>query len=85
MPGGPNEKINLMAESACQKVWKRDFDHNIGGDRLTYFGGFLNTKCILLIDHGAVDAQEFTFIHLVWNGQELYVLMLYCFLVLIVR
>lgn len=85
MPGAPNEKIDRMAESACQKVWKRGFDYNPGGDRLTSFGGFLNPKCTLLIDHGAEDAQEYNLRHLLWNGKELCVLMLYYFLVLIVK
>jgi hypothetical protein len=72
MPGLPSEKIKLMADAVCQKVWGRNLDHNPDvGDRLTSFGGHLNRRCILLIDHGAVDAQEYTTIHLLWNGNEL--------------
>lgn len=73
MPGPPHEKIRLMAESACRKVWNRNFDDNPEGDRLISYGGYYNPQCILLVDHGPVDAKDYTTIQLSWNGQELYV------------
>lgn len=79
MPGSPNEKIGLMADAACQKVWNRNFDHAVDGDRLMSFGGHVNPMCILLVDHGDVEAPEQTTIQLSWNGRELYVLKLLCF------
>jgi hypothetical protein len=36
-------------------------------------GGYIIPRCILLIDHGAVDAKEYSITQLLWNGQELYV------------
>ena len=70
MPGSTHEKNSLMANAACQKVWSRDFNEN---DRLSTFGGDINPKCWLLIDSGPVDATEYTIVHLLWKGQELYV------------
>lgn len=70
MPGPLQEKELRMANTACQKVWNRDFN-TPNGDRLTTFGGYYNSKCILLIDHGPVDATEYTTMHFNWNGREL--------------
>lgn len=87
MPGSPHEKIKRMAESACQMVWKRSFDDNPDGDRLVSYGGYYNSKCILLIDHGPMDAKNHTTVQLSWNGQDLYVSRHYSFpfLLLIIR
>ena len=76
MPGSSTEQIKLMADAACQKVWNRNFDDKPDGDRLTSFGGYLNPMCTLLIDHGDVEAQEYTTMQFSWNGQALYVFIL---------
>lgn len=70
MPGTPFEKIKLMADAACQKVWDRKFDSNLNGDRLSSYGGFYNPRCVLVIDHGPVDARDYTTRQLNWDGQE---------------
>jgi len=70
MPGSPGEKNSRMANAACQKVWNRDLHEN---DRLTTFGGDFNSRCMLLIDSGPVDATEYTIVQLLWKGQKLYV------------
>ncbi|PVH71250.1 hypothetical protein DL98DRAFT_110717 [Cadophora sp. DSE1049] len=71
MPGSDVEKIPLMANAACQKVWNRDFNGDPPDeDRLTSFGGWMNPKCFLLIDNGPVD-MSYTLVKLRWNGQKL--------------
>lgn len=85
MPGSSNEQIKLMAEAACQKVWNRSFDDNPDGDRLSTFGGYFNPSCTLLIDHGPVEAEEFTLVHLTWAKDKLYVLSTVTFTLLILR
>ena len=79
MPGKHVEKIPLMANTACLKVWNRDFNENHpNGDRLTSFGGWLNPRCFLLIDNGPVD-EPYNLIRLRWDGQKLFVLSNLCF------
>ncbi|CZT52863.1 uncharacterized protein RSE6_14257 [Rhynchosporium secalis] len=71
MPGLHVEKIPLMANAACQKVWNRDFnkDHP-DDDRLTTYGGWMNPKCFLLIDNGPVNGL-YTLVKLRWDGEKL--------------
>jgi len=77
------QKIPLMANTACQKVWNRNFNENLPDyDRLTTFGGWMNPRCFLLIDNGAVDSSEYTLINLLWTGDKLYVLNTLFFLLL---
>ena len=74
MPGSDAQKIPIMANTACQKVWNRDFNESFPDhDRLTTFGGWMNPMCFLLIDNGPVD-NEYTVVKLRWTGNELYVL-----------
>lgn len=69
MPGLLCEKIPLMANAACQKIWKRDFIPD--NDRLVTVGGYMNVRCFILIDNGPVDANEYSIVHLCWKDQEL--------------
>ncbi|KAL5320905.1 hypothetical protein ACEPPN_011715 [Leptodophora sp. 'Broadleaf-Isolate-01'] len=72
MPGSYVEKIPLMANAACQKVWNRDFNGALPDeDRLTTFGGWMNPRCFLLIDNGPVDISSYTLVKLRWDGQKL--------------
>ena len=72
MPGSYPEKIPLMADAACQKVWNRNFNKSCPDyDRLATFGGWMNPMCFLLIDNGDVD-EEYTLIKLRWKGNKLY-------------
>ncbi|KAH6709281.1 hypothetical protein BKA61DRAFT_613919 [Leptodontidium sp. MPI-SDFR-AT-0119] len=65
MPGSYVEKIPLMANAACQKVWNRDFNGALPDeDRLTTFGGWMNPRCFLLIDNGPVDISSYTLVKL---------------------
>jgi hypothetical protein len=73
MPGSPSDKIKLMADAACQKVWSRNFDSNPNRDRLSSHGGYYNPRCVLIIDHGPTDAIDYETIQLNWNGHKLYV------------
>ena len=58
-------KIPLMADIACRKVWNRDFDKNSpNNDRLVAYGKYINTRSLLLIDNGLVDAKEYKVINL---------------------
>ncbi|KAH7308742.1 hypothetical protein BKA65DRAFT_172735 [Rhexocercosporidium sp. MPI-PUGE-AT-0058] len=71
MPGSHVEKIPLMANAACRKVWNRDFNEDPPDeDRLSTFGGWINPRCVLLIDNGPVDAS-FTLVKLHWDGKKL--------------
>jgi hypothetical protein len=79
MPGSYVEKIPLMANSACQKVWNREFNKILpDNDRLTTFGGWLNPRCFLLIDNGPVE-KPYTLVKFRWDGQKLFVLDTICF------
>ncbi|KAH9221559.1 hypothetical protein DL95DRAFT_7695 [Leptodontidium sp. 2 PMI_412] len=72
MPGSYVEKIPLMANAACRKVWNRDFNGALPDeDRLTTFGGWMNPRCFLLIDNGPVDISSYTLVKLRWDGQKL--------------
>ncbi|KAH9205445.1 hypothetical protein DL95DRAFT_397618 [Leptodontidium sp. 2 PMI_412] len=71
MPGSYVEKIPLMANAACRRVWNRDFNKDPPNeDRLTTFGGWMNTRCFLLVDNGPVD-KPYTLVRLRWDGQKL--------------
>ncbi|KAH6694386.1 hypothetical protein BKA61DRAFT_258475 [Leptodontidium sp. MPI-SDFR-AT-0119] len=71
MPGSHVEKIPLMANAACRKVWNRDFNGDLPDeDRLATFGGWINPRCFLLIDNGPVD-MSYTLVKLRWDGQKL--------------
>ena len=72
MLGSVRDKIPLMANTACQKVWNRDLNKDSpDNDRLVTFGGYVNIRCFLLIDNGPVDAKEYSVIHLCWKKHEL--------------
>lgn len=73
MPGRDEEKNKLMANAACQHVWKRDFSGSDGGDRLTCEGGYFlyNQRCYVLIDNGPVDAADYSIKTFKWKAEEL--------------
>ena len=74
MPGSDVQKIPLMANTACQKVWNRNLNEDLpDNDRLSSFGGWENPRCYLLIDNGPVDSDDYTVVNLRWKGNELYV------------
>jgi len=78
MPGSDVQKIPLMANAACRRVWNRDFNRDLPDkDRLTTFGGWMNPKCFLLIDNGPVD-MPYTVVKLRWDGQKLFVSVALC-------
>ena len=83
MPGEHVEEIPHMANTICQNVWNRDFDKDPpNNDRLTTFGGWLNHRSFLLIDHGPVD-EQYTLVKLRWDGEKLFVFDCPCALLLL--
>ena len=69
MPGSAYKRHSLMADLVCQKVWNRDFDKAC--DRLTTYGGYTNPTCVLLIDYGPIDAEDYIIIHFSWKASQL--------------